>query len=65
MKKFIISLAVIGLIFAGTSDVAKAENEPCATVSVTCPNGVQFTALICNSGDWHFYMQHYCGMAMD
>ncbi len=64
MKKFIISLAVIGLITAGASKVAKAENEkPCKTISSTCPSGVSYTAIVCEYADALFWDEYYCGIS--
>lgn len=63
MKKFIISLAVIGLIIAGTSKVAMAENDkPCKTISSTSPSGVSYTAIVCSDYDAVVWDEIYCGL---
>lgn len=64
MKKLIILLTFFSFLTIGISNTAKAEEEqePCRTVSETCPNGVTYMAIVCDHGDYMFYDDYFCGL---
>ncbi len=66
MKKLIVLLTFFSFLAIGSSNMAQAtEQNPCITVSATCPNGTSYTALVCSGEDWAFYSEYFCGLSMD
>jgi|GEM_PF-2723912 len=64
MKKNLIALTLIGLFSIGINSTLKADNEhPCKTISDECPNGVSYTAIVCDYADYLFWDEYYCGIS--
>lgn len=64
MKKFLFIIMIIFLIVIGNSHPAKAENDkPCRTIKEHCPNGVSYTAIVCDYMDYIFWDEFYCGLS--
>ena len=63
MKKLAMFLAFLGVFSFVTPNVADAD-VPCATTTLTCPDGTQHTVMICDvEQDARAWAEILCGLA--
>jgi|AntAceMinimDraft_15_1070371.scaffolds.fasta_scaffold467762_1 hypothetical protein len=61
MKKFLLIFAFLGLFTLVAPKVATAE-QPCATVTMACPDGITHIIVICDYEDIIAWAEILCGL---
>ncbi len=62
MKKFLFVLSLIGLFTFWSPNVNAADDDPCYTIILACPDGTLHYVVVCNNEDWRAWGELICGM---
>ncbi len=64
MKKILLTLVPLVFLTLASPTLLKAEEDPCYTKVLTCPNGTQHTVFYCGTADWWAWADILCGIPL-